>query len=209
MILKSIKTMPKGMKASLAFLLASIVTKAIAYITTPIFTRMLTSVEYGKVSVFFTWLQILGIPAMFCLSYGVFNNGMVDYPQKRNEYSFSMLILSNVITLICILIFFILYPFATSVIEQPFVLIMLMFVVFLFQPAYNFWLARQRYELKYKKTLFWSITISIVSPLVAIIAIKLNTIDNVYARIFGGEAPLVAIYLGFYYYLARKSRLKV
>ena len=94
-----IKNMPPAAKASIAFFLSSLVTKGISYIVTPIYTRLLTEAQYGQVSVFMTWLEIFGIIAMFCLSYGVFNNGMVDHPEKRSEFSFSMLILSNIITL--------------------------------------------------------------------------------------------------------------
>ena len=94
MEIKEKNTISKGLKASLGYFFASIVTKGIAYITTPIYTRMLTSDEYGKVSVFLTWQNVLGIIAMFSLSHGVFNNGMADYKNERDSYSFSMLIFS-------------------------------------------------------------------------------------------------------------------
>ena len=81
--------MPQGVKASIAFFIASLITKGIGYITTPLFTRLLSAEEFGQVSVYLTWMQVFGIVAMFCLSYGVFNNGMVDFSEQRDEYSFS------------------------------------------------------------------------------------------------------------------------
>ena len=99
-LLQKFRGLPAGAKASLAFFFASMVTSGISYLVTPIYTRLLSPEVYGQVSIFFSWVQILGIVAMFCLSYGVFNNGMLDYPDKRGEYSFSMLVLSNLITLI-------------------------------------------------------------------------------------------------------------
>ena len=54
LILKS-KNMSKSMKASTAFFFASIVTSGIAYIVTPIYTRILTPEVYGQTTVFFSW----------------------------------------------------------------------------------------------------------------------------------------------------------
>ena len=46
----------KAVKASIAFFIASIVTSGISYLVTPIYTNLLTTDEYGKTSVFMTWL---------------------------------------------------------------------------------------------------------------------------------------------------------
>ena len=61
------KNIPAGVKASIAFFIASLISNGISYITTPIFTRLLTSAEYGQVSVYFTCFQIFGTVAMFAL----------------------------------------------------------------------------------------------------------------------------------------------
>ncbi|HHT96076.1 MAG TPA: oligosaccharide flippase family protein [Clostridia bacterium] len=195
-------------KASLALLFSGIITKGIAYIATPFYTRLLTSEEFGQTSVFLTWVQVFGIIAMFCLSSGVFNNGMVDFPDRRDEYSFSMLILSNIITIIFGIVLFVLRPFISFIANIDLPLILLMLCIFLFQPAYNFWVAKQRYELKYKYVVIWSVILSIISPTVAIIAI-LNTENHLYARIFGAEVSLIVVYIGFYIYTAYKSKFKI
>ena len=209
-ISKAFKKIPIGARASIAFFISTLVTKGISYITTPIYTRLLSTTEYGQVSVFLTWVQVFGIIAMFCLSYGVFNNGMVDYPNERNDYSFSMLILSNIITLAFSGILLCVYPLVKEIIKMDMPLIIVMCVLFLFQPAYNFWRSRQRYEMKYKAVLFWSILSAVVSPLVAILLIVFNKSgSNLYARIFGAECPLIAIYIGFYVFLGAKNRWRV
>ena len=186
-ILKKIKDLPLGVKASVAYFLANMISKGIAYITTPLYTRLLSSEQYGQVSVFLTWLEIFGIVAMFCLSYGVFNNGMVDYPTKRDDYSFSMLMLSNIITIVFSGVVIATYPWLRNYVRIDFKFLVLMCFIFFFHPAYNFWYTRQRYEMKYKKTCLWSVISAIASPTVAIICIILfgeeNRLDS---RIFGG-----------------------
>ena len=159
--MKSIKQtwgkLSRGAKASVAFFFANIVTKGIIYITTPLYTRLLTPEEYGQATLFFTWVEVLGIVAMFCLHYGVFNNGMLDYPEERGEYSFSMLALSNVITLGFTVVLLCLYPVLKTVLDMELPLLLLMCALFLFQPAFNFFVARQRYELQYKETVIWTV----------------------------------------------------
>ena len=209
-ILKKIKDLPLGVKASVAYFLANMISKGIAYITTPLYTRLLSSEQYGQVSVFLTWLEIFGIVAMFCLSYGVFNNGMVDYPTKRDDYSFSMLMLSNIITIVFSGVVIATYPWLRNYVRIDFKFLVLMCFIFFFHPAYNFWYTRQRYEMKYKKTCLWSVISAIASPTVAIICIILfgeeNRLDS---RIFGGEIPLLLIYLGFYVYIGKKNGFKI
>lgn len=208
-LLKRIRDYPKGVKASIAFFFASIITKGIAYITTPLYTHLLTTEEYGKTSIFLTWLTVFGIIAMFNLQAGVFNNGMVDYPNKRSEYSFSMLILSNIITTLFSIVLLLMYPIIREWLQMDISFVILMCIIFFFQPAYNFWVSRQRYEYKYKSTVIWSIISAFISPLVAIVLLMTTDFDHLYVRIFGAEVTLVIIYIGFYIYLGCKNRWKL
>ncbi len=208
-LFEKLKKLPAAAKASIAFFLASVVTKGIAYILTPIYTRILPPEIVGKASMFTTWLEIFGIVAMFSLSAGVFNNGMVDHPEKRDEFSFSMLVLSNIITLFFSILLLTLYPFIQEFIGLDYAFIFLMCIVFLFQPAYNFWSARQRYELKYKASIFWTILSTIVSPVTAIVLILTTDGNDLYARIFGANVFSIIMYVGFYVFLAKKSKFKV
>lgn len=205
---KHLKTIPDGVKASIGLFVANVISSGIAYITTPIYTRLLTADQFGQVSVFHTWMSIFGIIAMFNLSYGVFNNGMMEYPKERNSYSASMLILSNIISIAFAIIIMIIYPFIKSYIRMSFPLLLFMFVVFLFQPAYSFWAARQRFEYKYKLTILFTSLMSISSPLVAVICI-LNFDDKIAARIYGAQGVMLLFYMGFYIYVIAKAKGKI
>jgi O-antigen/teichoic acid export membrane protein len=210
MKIKQVKdNLSAGVLSTFGFLFSSIVTMGISYITIPLYTRLLSPDDYGQVSVYLTWTTIIGYIAMFCLSYGVFNNGMIEYPQRRTEYTFSLLNLSNIITIITFILISLVYPFISSILGIDYVLIVLMFLGFLFQPAYSFWFARQRYELKYKGPLIWSAICGVISPLIAVICILAFPGYGVYARIIGAEIPLILIYAFFYIRLGKRSKWKV
>ncbi len=210
MIMSSIKKLSPGVKSSVGFFVASVFTTGISYIMTPIYTRLLTTVEYGKTSIFLTWLQIFGIIAMFCFQAGVFNNGMLDYKEKRDEYAFSLLILSNIITLCFSGILFCLYPIIKQFIGLDWPFVILMVVIFLTQPAYNFWISKQRYELKYKGPLLFSVVTGTLSPLTAVVCILLTKEESkLYSRIFGAEIALIVFYIAFYIFWIVKNKGKI
>ena len=209
-VLHKIKGLPAGVKASVAFFLSSLVTKGIAFITTPIFTRLLTTDEYGKVSIYNTWFQLLGIIAMFCLYYAVFNVGMMDYPDRRDQFSFSLLVLSNVFTVCFALVIILLYPIIKPVIGLDLSYIILMFMLYLVQPAYLFWVVKERYEEKDKGVVVYAIVSAALGPLGAVFSIILNTTgDNLPARIYGFEVPLFLLYTCFYFHIGCKAKWKV
>ena len=204
------KKLSDGVKASVALFVASLVTKGLAFITTPLYTRLLSTTEYGQVSIYYTWLQCFGIIAMFCLCYGVFNCGMVDYSDARDEFSYSILVLSNIITICFTGILLCLYPLIQEFVKIQIPYIILMCITFFFQPAYSFWAARQRYELKYKYTFLASIIIAIISPAISIFCLITNENgDRFFTRIFAAEIPLLVIYIVFYIYLGVKARFKL
>lgn len=208
-ILDYIDKVPVAVKASTALFIANLISKGISYLTTPIYTRVLTTEEFGTVSIFQTWYQVFGIIAMFCLSQGIFNNGMVNYPDERDEYSCSMLQLSNLFTAFFTVLIIIIFPYVSHYIKLDFKYIILMIVLFIFQPAYNFWFTRQRYELKWKSILWSSLLCTVLSPAIAVIAIFAFPNRRLEARIFGAEIPLILIYVIFYLYISKKTKFKI
>ena len=196
--------MPLGAKASIAFFAAKAISAGIQYIQTPLYTRLLTPAEYGQVTVFLTWVQILGIIAMFCLSYGVFNNGMIDFADKRDEYALSLLILSNLITIGFSVVLLALYPKIKTIIGLDLPLIVLMCVLFFFQPAYNFFLSRQRFELRYKVVVVATVLSVLLPPIAAIFCI-FHTSNHLYGQLFGSQGALILLYSIFYIYIVAKG----
>jgi Membrane protein involved in the export of O-antigen and teichoic acid len=207
-IKKSI-ALPVAVKASIAFFLISLLQKGISFITIPIFTRILNTNEFGKYTVFLSWMQVIGIVAMFCLSAGVLNIGMQDHKDDRDRFIFSLLILSNSITIIIGIIISIFSSYFTRLMDLSYDFILLMFIIFLTQPALTFWTARQRYEYKYKASSILNVIISIISPLSVIIAIVAFSCDHLKSIIYFGQGIQIPIYIAIYIYIAKKAQFKI
>ena len=78
---------PIQVKASLWFTVCNILQKGISLLTTPLFTRLLTTYEYGNCTIFYSWYSLISIFATLNLSAGVYNNGLTKYENKRDEVS--------------------------------------------------------------------------------------------------------------------------
>ncbi len=204
-LVEKYKKIPAAAKASLWFAICSVVQKGIALITVPLFTRLLTTEQYGQFSVFQSWYQIISIFATLNLCAGVFYNGMTKYPDKRDKYMSSMQGLSSVVTL---LLFCIYLPFKDIINELTGLSTLLMVAIFvecLVYPALMFWTTRQRYEFKYIALVFVTIGVAIVSPALGLIAVNLTEEKGI-ARIL--TASFVNICVGLFFYILNLKRGK-
>ena len=69
-VLNRYKSFPIQVKASLWFLICSFLQKGISTVTTPIFTRIMNTTEYGQYNVFNSWLSIASIFVSLSLTEG-------------------------------------------------------------------------------------------------------------------------------------------
>jgi len=169
-------------RAAIWFSACSILQKGISFIVVPIFTRILTTEQYGTYSLYLSWLQILTIITSLYLYYGVFTNGMNKYDTDRDRYISSMQGLTLTITAIVFAIFFVTQNAWSNILGLAPHLIFLMFVEMAVTPALSFWSGRQRFEYKYRKLVIVTLCKSIVNPVLGLIMVSLAE-DKATARI--------------------------
>ena len=169
-------------KAAIWFAMCSILQKGISFITVPIFTRLIPTEQYGTYNIYLSWLQILTIITSFYLYHGVFNNGMTKFDKDRDGYISSMQGLTLTITAIVFCIYSITSGFWSEVMGLAPVFILLMFMEMAVTPALHFWSGRQRFESKYKRLVFITVTKSVANPILGIAMVLLSE-DKALARV--------------------------
>ena len=75
----------QALKSGVWYTISSISVKAILIITTPLFTRLMTTSEYGVSSTFTTWFTVLNVICSLNLWYSV-GRAKLDFPGKLEEY---------------------------------------------------------------------------------------------------------------------------
>lgn len=196
--LNAFSQMSVQVKASMAFMAVNFMQKGISFLTAPIFTRLLTTEEYGKITVYSSWLDVIGIFAMFGLCNNVFYNGITEFKKDRNNFIFSMLTLSNIITLCVFAAVWIVNKYVFRFLNVSDHLILFMFFTFLLEPAFEFWKTRQRFDFKYRLLCLFMILVMVCSPVCAITGIFLFPEAKVEARIVGAQLMTLSICAGCY-----------
>lgn len=207
---KKYKNASPAAKASMAFLVANLVQKGISMISGPVFTRLMPQEQYGIVSTFQSLQTLLATFITLNLNQGVFNNGMLDYKGKRDEFLFSLLSISSVISIVSTVVFQVFINNIEGYFGMPAIFIYIMMLYFLFVPAYQLWAGRQRYEFKYKILTSITMGIAVLSLLIGIVLVVNSPSDRTaLARVCAIEGVQIAVGIGCYVVLAIKSRFKI
>ena len=205
-LLAKFETMSTQAKAAFCFTFCSILQKGISMITVPIFTRLLSTDEYGVYSIYLSWLNILTVFTSLNLYYGVFNNAMLKYEDDRDRYTSSMQGLVTVVTSGVFIVYLLGRKVFNNLLGLSTIFVLLMFIEMLVTPSLQFWSARQRFDYKYKTLAGITLVKSVLNPVVGIIAVLLSR-DKALARV----ASVVAVEVIFcgsimvYQYIKGKS----
>lgn len=189
--------MPVQAKAALWFLICSFFQKSVSMITTPIFTRLLSTEEYGKYNVFNSWMGIISIFISLNLSAGVYAQGLVKYSDKRKVYSSSLQGITLAMTICWTIIYILFRDFWNSIFSLTTVQMLSMIVIIWSSAVFDFWAGEQRVEYKYRKLVALTICTSVLSPTLGIIFV-ISSNDKVTARIIGIALVNLAAYSGLF-----------
>lgn len=177
-VTKKYRAVSPVVKAGLWFTICNFLQKGISFITMPIFTRIMSTEEFGLYSIYSSWYSILVIFATLHLSYYVFNKGLVKFEDDRENFVVSIQSLSATVTLFFIIIYYIFRNPINDFIGMPTSMIILMMVQILFEPPVLYWTARKRFDYNYQAVIFVTVAISLLNPLLGICIIKLGAFEN-------------------------------
>jgi len=190
--------LPVAVRASLWFTVCNFFQKGVSFITVPIFTRLLSTEEYGVYSVYLSWQSIIIIFATLNLSSQVFNNGMTKYDNDRFGYTSAMLGLSNLCTLVFFSIYFILKEAINKALDVSTPMMIIMFVGFFFSAATSLWTVQQRYLFKYHALCIVTIMSTVGTAVVGVLLVINNPTG--YSRVLADV--LVASLVGICVYIS-------
>lgn len=184
-------------RATFWFLICSVLQRGISTITTPIFTRILTTAEYGQYGVFNSWLSILQIVVTLALTAGVYTMGIVKFKEEEKIFTSSLQGLNLVLCVLWTIIYLVFHDFWNKLLSLTTVQMLAMLVMVWSTAAFTFWMTTQRNQFKYRNLVIVTLIVSILKPAVGIIFV-LHAEDKVTARILGLALVEVICYTGFF-----------
>ena len=188
-LIKKYRELSLPAKASAWYIVCSLVQKGIAFLTMPIFTRIISREEFGEIILYGSWIEIMTILTTLQLSSGVFNKAMIKYANDRDGYTSSSLILATLITFFFFALYALGYQIWDKLFDLPHIMLLLMFVDILFTTPMAFYLIKNRFEYKYKQVVVLTLVIALIGPMASIIAVLVSTQN------FQAEAKVIGLIL--------------
>lgn len=197
-------------KSSLAMIFAKFFQKGLSMISGPVFTRIMSPSEYGIISTFTSWQSVLYIIATLNMASGVFNNGMIDFKKDRESFTYSIMCLANLCTFLCMGVYFLFYRWLNPLFSMPASLMAVMLLYFIFTPAYNYWMGKQRFEYKYKGITAVTIVTSLLSFVLSIACVLIASDQyKAVTKVMAAESVSIGIGVFFFISIIIKAKGKI
>lgn len=184
--------LPLAVKVSTAYAICSILQNCLSFITLPLFTRLLTTEQYGQFTIYSSWQSILSIFLTLNLAYGSFSTAMVKFENDRDGYISAVEGICLCLTGVFLLIYLPFQHFWNYWFQLPSPIILLMIAEMLCTTAIMLWSGKKRFEFKYIGVVTVTLFIAVISPIVAYFLI-INSIEKGYARIFGFAIVIILV----------------
>ena len=204
---KKFCAMPESLKATLVFAIASFATSGINYLTTPIFTRLLSGAEYGTVAVYNSWHGIIRIFASMTLIFpGILNVGLYEHADNRFRYLSSMLGITTVSTALLTLVYALCPGLFQRLLGLDGNLMVLMLASCFALPATSMWTMKQRYEYRYKTTFFVSVGSAVLAQAVSVLAVMSSGEHLDQVRLWSAGLVNMAVGLVLFCHILKQGR---
>ena len=193
-------------KSSFWYTIAGFLSKAMVFLTTPLFTRLLSKEQYGDFTVFAAWQSIMVVICGLEV-YATINRARFDYTTKEelDGYISSSLLLSTIFTAIVFLVYFLFPQVFHSVFLMEDKYLIQMFLYLFFFPAFAMFQAKQRIEYKYKLSASITFGLVIGSSILAVTLAILMPSNRLGGRIFGQYVLYIIAGMLFYAYFLKNS----
>ena len=200
-------SMPVQVRASLWFLISTFMQKAVSVISTPIFTRLLTTQQYGEYNVFQSWMGIITVIVTLNLFLGVFLQGLVKFEHEAKIYASSMQGLTLALCSFWTIVYFIFHDFFNQLFELNTVQMSFMLIMIWTSAVFQFWSAEQRVNNKYRLLVGLTILVMIAQPAIGVVLVQLS--DAAYkatARIMGMVIVNIAAYTWCFFVQIKRGK---
>lgn len=196
-----------AIKAGSWYVISTFLLRAIAFITIPIFTRIMTKGDYGEFLNYANWQTILLIITSAEI-YNTVPRAYYDYKNKFDEYISSILVLNTILTFSVYLIFIFSSKWIYNIVSIPPRFVHVMFFTLLCSSYKTIFLSRERTLYKYKTVALVSAMDTVIPTIIAVVLVAYSASNfKLSARIYGYYIPSASIGLILALIMFSKARI--
>ena len=204
-LLSKYKALSKPAKASLWFIACYVIQRGLQFIGMPIYTRIMSTEEYGIYSVFLSWFNLICVFSSLNIYSGTFNKAMVKYEEDRDSYISSVLWLTIISSLVFCGFLIAFQGFIQEHTGYGIKYILLMCVHLLMFPPLQYWAQKQRFLFEYKKLVIITLLNSVASLGFGIVFVLLSS-DKSYSLVLATVVVQASINIFICVSLAYKGK---
>lgn len=191
-------------KAGIWYTVCNFLFKGMVFLTTPIFTRLMSKDELGNFSNFSAWASILLIVTSFDLSQSIIRSKL-EHENDMDRYVWSILAFSTIWTAVVYGLVCVFSTFFVDLFQTEMKFIHIMFLYLFTAPPYIMLITKHRAFYKYK--LFAMLTgIMTISGTTLSVVLVLLLQDKLAARIWGYYIPYILIGAVIFIHLFMKGK---
>ena len=185
-----------AVKAGLWYVVGTFITKGLAFLTTPIFARLMDPADYGEFTNFANWqsLLLIIVSAELC---NTLSRAYYDFTEDYDQYASTVTILGVLLNIFFYIFFLINRSWIFQFVEIPEKYVHLMFFVMLMQGSRQIFQVRERTLYRYKSSAVVAVLSSVIPTILSIIFVFVVPVSfRLDARMYGFYLPyaLIGIY---------------
>lgn len=162
----------KAIKSGVWYTVSSISVKAILIITTPIFTRLMTTSEFGVSANFTTWFTLLNVICSLNLWYSI-GRAKIDFPGKMDEFVGSVQLLAFMFAFVLEFIACFFMKQVCAALDLDKALVIALFVYLLVYPCVQLTQSKMKYTYNYKGNIFITVYTTLSTVVISLILVIL------------------------------------
>lgn len=192
-------------KAAMWFFICSIIQRGISFITTPVFTRLMSTSDYGQYNTFVSWQSVISVIVTLNLTSGVYLQGLVKFEKDRDRFTSALFGLLCGLIVVWMLIYLAFRNHINVLINMNTEKMLLMFCLIWSSALYGFWSVNKRVDFDYKSIVLISLLFSVANPVLSILFMS-NSEDKALAKIIGMAISEFILFGWMAVSLLRKSK---
>ena len=191
------KGMENAFKAGVWYIISTMLVKSIAIVSTPLYTRMMSTSDYGIAATFNTWYALLSIICSLNVGYSI-GRAKVDFKTEFNSYITNLQVICSVVTGAIFFVIFIFFDPLQNVIGLDKTSVFLLFLYVLFGTIVSVYQGKYRFSYQYKQNIAISIFVSVSTVAFSLILIGIMP-QKYLGKIIGTVLPVA--FLGVFLWL--------
>lgn len=193
------------LKASLWFTICSIIQKGISIIAMPIFTRLMSTEQYGEYNVFLTWYNIFLLVVTLNIHTEIFNKGLIEHDSEKDAYTLNQAGLIAVLTAVFLLLCISFRDLINQFLGLSTPLTVILALEIMGSSIVALWTARKRFDYKYKSIVALTLGMAIVTQGLGIVVVR-SAEDKAFAKILTNAIVPIVVAAFVLISVAKKSK---